>query len=210
VRATAATQAVVVPVAEVMFGGSSGLTRVFGASFGTEISWLLPAALIGLVAGLWFTRRTPRTNRTRAALPLWGGWLLVTGLVFSYMRGTVHPYSSVALAPAMWSYVLLSRTPDWLPALRWTVLLGGLLVAAAVAWGRVVASPVGAVLLVALVVASGPYAIATAAQPHTGSIPVSGPNAGGGLGGGGDITSWVRANFPAITVGGQTVYDLTR
>ncbi|MFD1049027.1 glycosyl transferase, partial [Kibdelosporangium lantanae] len=32
----------------------------------------------------------------------------------------------------------------------------------------------------------------------------------GGFGGGSDITSWVQANFTATTIGGQTVYDLTR
>ena len=60
------------------FGGAAGITRMFGTSFGGEVSWLLPAALILLVAGLWFTRREARTSRTRAALLLWGGWLLVT------------------------------------------------------------------------------------------------------------------------------------
>jgi len=29
------------------------------------------------------------------------GWLLVTGAVFSFMDGTVHPYYTVALAPAI-------------------------------------------------------------------------------------------------------------
>ena len=60
------------------FGGSAGITRMFGDAFGTEISWLLPAALIALVGGLWLTRRAPRTDRVRAGLVLWGGWLLVT------------------------------------------------------------------------------------------------------------------------------------
>ena len=81
------------------FGGDPGLGRLFGASMGTEASWLLPAALIGLVAGLWFTRRTARTAGVRASLLLWGGWLLVTGAVFSFMDGTIHPYYTVALAP---------------------------------------------------------------------------------------------------------------
>ncbi len=132
---------------------------------GAEISWLLPAALIGLAAGLWLTRRAPRTDRTRAAFVLWGGWLLVTAATFSYMGGIVHPYYTVALAPAigalvalsvreLWSrtahpaarltlaamaggtgtssFVLLHRTPDWLPWLRWTVLIGSILVALAV------------------------------------------------------------------------------
>ncbi|WP_433710530.1 ArnT family glycosyltransferase [Nocardia sp. CA-084685] len=95
------------------FGGSTGITRLFGASMGTEISWLLPAALIGLVAGLWFTRRTPRTGRTRAGLVLWGGWLLATGVVFSYMQGTMHPYYTVALAPAIAALIGIAVVELW-------------------------------------------------------------------------------------------------
>ena len=60
--------------------------RLFHAEFGGQISWLLPAALISLAAMAWVSRRAARTDRTRAAALLWGGWVLVTGLVFSYMR----------------------------------------------------------------------------------------------------------------------------
>ncbi len=95
------------------FGGESGLTRMFGASFGGEVSWLLPAALIGLVAGLWFTRRAAGTDRTRAALIMWGGWMLVTSLVFSFMSGIVHPYYAVALAPSIAAVVAISGTSLW-------------------------------------------------------------------------------------------------
>jgi 4-amino-4-deoxy-L-arabinose transferase-like glycosyltransferase len=95
------------------FGGATGLTRLFGSEMGNEISWLLPAALVALVAGLWFTRRAPRTDRTRAALALWGGWLIVTGLVFSYMQGTIHPYYAVALAPAVAALVAVGGRELW-------------------------------------------------------------------------------------------------
>ncbi|TDV52313.1 ArnT family glycosyltransferase [Actinophytocola oryzae] len=95
------------------FGGASGLGRMFGASFGTEVSWLLPAALVGLVAGLWFSRHAPRTDRTRAALLLWGGWLVVTALVFSFMSGIIHPYYSVALAPGIAGVTAISARELW-------------------------------------------------------------------------------------------------
>nr|WP_269778674.1 glycosyltransferase family 39 protein [Microlunatus antarcticus] len=96
------------------FGGTAGLTRLFNSEFATQISWLLPAALVALVAGLVVTRRAPRTDRTRAALLLWGGWLLVTAVVFSCMSGTIHPYYSVALAPALAAVIAVGGRALWL------------------------------------------------------------------------------------------------
>jgi 4-amino-4-deoxy-L-arabinose transferase-like glycosyltransferase len=95
------------------FGGSAGLLRMFGSSFGTEISWLLPAALILLVAGLWFTRRAVRTDRVRASLVVWGGWTLITAAVFSFMTGTVHPYYAIALAPGIAGVVGIGAAELW-------------------------------------------------------------------------------------------------
>ncbi|MCQ9389372.1 glycosyltransferase family 39 protein [Brevibacterium sp. 50QC2O2] len=83
------------------FGGSTGILRLFNTGFGPEIAWLLPTAVILLVAGLIATRRAVRTDPSRAALIVWGGWLLVTVGVFSYMEGTIHPYYVVVLAPAI-------------------------------------------------------------------------------------------------------------
>ncbi|HEY6789861.1 MAG TPA: glycosyltransferase family 39 protein, partial [Trebonia sp.] len=83
------------------FGGPTGIFRLFQSEFGGQVSWLLPAALIALVALLWVSRRAARTDRVRAFALLWGGWLLVTGVTFSYMQGIIHPYYMVALAPAI-------------------------------------------------------------------------------------------------------------
>jgi 4-amino-4-deoxy-L-arabinose transferase-like glycosyltransferase len=91
----------------------AGWTRLFGSMMGSQISWLLPAALILFAAGLWVTRRAPRTDRTRAALLLWGGWLLVTGLVFSLSQGIIHPYYTVALAPAIGAGVGIGGALLW-------------------------------------------------------------------------------------------------
>ena len=80
---------------------------------GGQASWLLPAALIALIAGLWTTRSAPRTDRTRAALMLWGGWLLVTAAVFSYSQGIIHTYYAVALAPPIAALVAIGGWQLW-------------------------------------------------------------------------------------------------
>ncbi|MEV6640377.1 glycosyltransferase family 39 protein [Amycolatopsis sp. NPDC051371] len=237
------------------FGGASGLFRMFGSSFGTEISWLLPAALIGMVAGLWFTRRAPRTDRTRLALVLWGGWLVVTAVVFSYMSGIVHPYYSVALAPAIaalvaisgralwqgrdhlgpratlagmvvatavWSFILLDRTPDWFPALRWIVAVLGVLAGTVLVMGvptfRKAATIVAAAVVLTLGVSTAAYGVETASVAHSGSIPTSGPTSsamGGGMGGEESSSSAVGAllaktttKWAAATTGSQNAASL--
>ena len=95
------------------FGGATGILRLFHSEFGGQISWLLPAALISLAAMLWVSRRAVRTDRTRAAALLWGGWVLVTGLVFSYMSGIIHPYYMVALAPGIAALVGIGAMALW-------------------------------------------------------------------------------------------------
>jgi 4-amino-4-deoxy-L-arabinose transferase-like glycosyltransferase len=195
-----------------LFGGHSGIGRLFAMPMGTEISWLLPAALIGLIAGVWFTAGTARTGRLRAHLLLWGGWLLVSGAVFSFMHGVIHPYYTVELAPAIaaligisvrelwrgreftgsrmvlaamsattgvWAFILLDRTPTWLPALRWIVLIGSIAVASVIAvgahrLGRTTAAAAAAALLFG-VVAPAAYTIDTVARSQAGPIPTSGP-----------------------------------
>jgi 4-amino-4-deoxy-L-arabinose transferase-like glycosyltransferase len=215
------------------FGGAAGIFRLFQSEFGGQISWLLPAALLSLAGLLWVSRRAARTSPVRAFALLWGGWLVVTGLVFSYMQGIIHPYYMVALAPAIaalvgvgsiallrsdmpvagraagaagvlgtavWSFVLLDRTPAWLPWLRWTILVAGLLGAAAVFVVPAVTGRPGqhgslrraslpgyATLALALVAGlAGPlaYSLDTADTTHTGSIPTAGPAVTGSFGGG--------------------------
>jgi 4-amino-4-deoxy-L-arabinose transferase-like glycosyltransferase len=95
------------------FGGPAGLTRLFGSAMGSQASWLIPAALVGLVALLWMSRRSPRTDRTRAAALVWGGWLVLTGLVFSYMSGIIHPYYTIALAPAIGALTGIAAVTLW-------------------------------------------------------------------------------------------------
>jgi len=226
------------------FGGATGILRLFHSEFGGQISWLLPAALISLAAMAWVSRRAVRTDRTRAAALLWGGWVLVTGLVFSYMSGIIHPYYMVALAPGIaalvgigamalwqarlglagriaaasgiavsagWAYILLNRTPNWLPWLRWVVVIAGVAAVVLVLAGpwlagggrsrrgrlALAALPLGLALVAGL---AGPtaYALDTVNSTHTGAIPSAGP-AAVGFGGGPRGGLGGRGGFP----GGQ-------
>jgi 4-amino-4-deoxy-L-arabinose transferase-like glycosyltransferase len=118
--------------------GPTGLTRLFGSEMGTQISWLLPAALVLLVAALVITLRRPRTDRTRAAMLLFGGWLVVTGLVFSLAQGIIHPYYTVALAPAVGAIVGIGGWLLWARRSRlWARLVMGATVAITSVWAAV-------------------------------------------------------------------------
>ncbi|HUZ42959.1 MAG TPA: glycosyltransferase family 39 protein, partial [Acidimicrobiales bacterium] len=93
--------------------GATGLVRMFNAEFGTQASWMLPAALILLVGGIAMTVRAARTDRSRAALIIWGGWLVVTTLAFSLGQGIIHQYYTVALAPALGAVVAIGAAMLW-------------------------------------------------------------------------------------------------
>lgn len=195
-----------------MFGGTPSAARLFSDSMGAEIAWLLPSAVIGLLVVLWFTRTAPRTDRTRAALLLWGGWLTVTAAVFSFMKGIMHPYYTVALAPAiaaivgisareLWvcrylrvsrvalalmlcsagltAFLLLDRTPDWLPWLRWTLLVGAAGTSLVLMLGSRLdrwASAIAAAAVLFSLSGTAAYTIATVSNHNDGPIPISGPH----------------------------------
>jgi 4-amino-4-deoxy-L-arabinose transferase-like glycosyltransferase len=204
-------------------GMGAGWLRMFGQSVGSQVAWLLPAALLLLLAGLVVTRRAPRTDRVRASLLLWGGWTLITGLTFSLMQGIFHQYYTVALAPGIaalvgvggaelwgrretpaarvalagvvavsgaWAWVLLGRTEDFLPWLRW-VVIALTLVAVAAMFQRGRRAAVVAVTAAVVVGSLGPaaYASQTVRTAYTNGIPVAGPasaaRSGGGMPGGG-------------------------
>ncbi|MCK8431502.1 hypothetical protein G3I77_00255 [Streptomyces sp. D2-8] len=83
------------------FSGTAGLGRMFNDTLGGQISWLLPFAGIALVGGLVLCGRAARTDLTRAALVLWGGWTVLHYLTFALAEGTMHPYYTTALAPGI-------------------------------------------------------------------------------------------------------------
>ncbi|MGC5034566.1 ArnT family glycosyltransferase [Streptomyces sp. DT190] len=200
--------------------GETGWDRLFGSSIGGQIAWLIPAALILLVAALVATRGAGRTSVTRGSFLVWGGALLTTLLVFSYMQGIFHEYYTVALAPyiaplvgmgaallwekrarawasltlaaamtatAAWGYVLLDRSSDYLPWLKWLVLVGGLTAALGLIFagrlGRRLALGAAGLGLVTALAGPAAYTLTTLNEGHTGSIVTAGPSVAGGRGG---------------------------
>ena len=99
--------------------GPTGWNRLFQSEWGGQVAWLIPAACILLLAGLVLTIRRPRTDRTRAAFLLWGVWLIVTAAVFSFASGIIHPYYSVALAPAIGALVGMGAVTLWCNRSSW-------------------------------------------------------------------------------------------
>ncbi|NYI97114.1 4-amino-4-deoxy-L-arabinose transferase-like glycosyltransferase [Streptomonospora nanhaiensis] len=87
------------------FSGQAGLLRMFNEQLAGQISWLLPLCglvLAAVAASAVLRRRAgrPLDRRGAAGWVLWGGWLVV-GLVLSFAQGTMHPYYTTMLAPAI-------------------------------------------------------------------------------------------------------------
>ncbi|MFI5719510.1 glycosyltransferase family 39 protein [Nocardia sp. NPDC051750] len=189
----------------------SGIGRLFSTAVGGQISWFIPAALILVIAALAVCGRSRRTEPRRAVLIMFGLWVLLTGIVFSFMKGIFHEYYTVALAPALagtlaaalallwpdrdrwWirlsliaavvstavtAWTALSRTPDFLPWLRWAVAGAAVLGVAALAAGPRGKPAVVALVTVLVTGLAGPvaYTIETVLIPHTGSVPLAGPH----------------------------------
>ena len=97
--------------------GQTGIWRMFDSEIGGQVAWLLPAALVLGIAGLWFARRlevgADARRLARAGLTLWLAWLVVTVVTFSFMAGIFHAYYTVALAPAIGGLVAIGGWVLW-------------------------------------------------------------------------------------------------
>ncbi|MEV6825209.1 glycosyltransferase family 39 protein [Amycolatopsis sp. NPDC051102] len=187
-------------------GGDAGPLRLFDAEVGGQIAWLLPLASVSLVvAGCRARGAAPRTKAGWALWGGWliagavvfsltGGIfhayytaelapaiaaLAAAGLVTasSWSRGRARLVLPAAVAgTAVLAFVLLGRTPDWLPWLRYTVLaLAVLAVVAALLRAPRVAAVIGLAAVVA-----GPAAFVAGTAVRPGSVlesadPAAGP-----------------------------------
>ncbi|MGN6564493.1 MAG: glycosyltransferase family 39 protein [Thermomicrobiales bacterium] len=94
--------------------GPKGVLRLLDTQLGGQIGWLVPLAVVGLLAAAWYVR--PRRlrfwrqvvsssgagplRRRRASLALWGGWFVTMAAFFS-VAGFYHRYYLTMLAPGV-------------------------------------------------------------------------------------------------------------
>ena len=95
------------------FGGQTGIFRIFNNDFGPNIAWLLVLALASGGLLLWILRKTPRTNRGRAAVIFWMLWLIIHIVIFSMTSGVIHPYYVVVMAPTVAALVGIGAPFLW-------------------------------------------------------------------------------------------------
>lgn len=180
------------------WGIHAGVRRMLSGEMGYEISWLLPAVVVALVVGAYLLARGRLDRLESAGYIMWGVWFVVCAAVFSCMTGMVHPYYTVALAPAVggliglvavrsrpaavamvmlaagWSIAVLHRAELGPSSLRWAIGIGALaamtVLLGAHRWPRL--TPIAVTLSVlAGLGGTATFSVATAATPHNGSIP---------------------------------------
>ncbi|MFF0157535.1 ArnT family glycosyltransferase [Streptomyces sp. NPDC005263] len=200
------------------FSGTAGLGRLFNDILGGQISWLIPFAAIACAGGLVLCGRAPRTDPTRAALVMWGGWTALHYLTFALAEGTMHPYYTTALAPGIaalcggggalllrafradrrWAWVLpaaLAVTAVWAAVLLrrasgWNTWLWPTIavVMALAIAGLLVFRSGDRVRLLAASVVAAVVAAVAGPAAYAWSVP-SGSSGGGGMGGGTNPTA---------------------
>ena len=171
-------------VAGLVAVGRAPRTDVRRAALITWGTWLVVTGLVfSLMAGIFHAYYTVALAPAIAALVGIGGGLLWQ------RRGQL--WARIVLAATLagtvlWSWLLLSRSADFLPWLKWVLLAGGLVAALGLLVvdraGRAVAAAVLGVGLIAGVAGPAAYAVDTATTAHTGSIPSAGPTVAGAMG----------------------------
>jgi 4-amino-4-deoxy-L-arabinose transferase-like glycosyltransferase len=106
---------------------AAGLTRMFSGEFAFQISWLLPAALLAVVLVLVGRGRAARTDLVRAGVMLFGGWLVLNGLVLSFMKGMhgmIPPYYCMSIAAPSAAMFAIGVVELWRCRESWLGRLG--------------------------------------------------------------------------------------
>jgi len=89
-----------------------GWLRLLVGDLARDASWLLIPALVVAVGGLVARRSAPRTDPARAAILLWGLWLLTFVAVFA-ATGGINTYYAAVLAPPVAALLGIGGLAAW-------------------------------------------------------------------------------------------------
>jgi 4-amino-4-deoxy-L-arabinose transferase-like glycosyltransferase len=92
--------------------GEPGPLRLLNQQNAGQIGWLLPLAVVGLVAAGWQRRPRLPLDRQHAALVMWGTWLFTATAYFS-VSGYGHRHYLVMLTPAVAALVGIGAMALW-------------------------------------------------------------------------------------------------
>jgi 4-amino-4-deoxy-L-arabinose transferase-like glycosyltransferase len=76
-----------------------GVTRLVTGEVGRDAGWLLPVALVTMIGLLIARRHRPRTDIVRAAVIVWGIWLITFTVLFSRAAVVLTYYTGVLVPP---------------------------------------------------------------------------------------------------------------
>ena len=86
--------------------------RLFNITLGGQIAWLLPIALLAIVALIWQKRFNFQQDRLSLGLILWGGWLLTMAAFFT-LDASFHEYYMTEMAPGLSALVGIGLVVMW-------------------------------------------------------------------------------------------------
>lgn len=89
--------------AGVAFGGQPGAFRMFNTGFGPNIIWFFLIAIVGTFLTLWAydSLAKHKKREIKNHVGLWFFMIVVYGVIFSFTKGTIHPYYSVTFVPGI-------------------------------------------------------------------------------------------------------------
>ena len=96
-----------------MSTGQPGPLRLADPNMAGQIIWFLPLALFGLWASVKKTPICWPLEKSHSALLLWFGWFFTYAIVFSFMKGGMHTYYIVMLAPPLAALTGIGASTLW-------------------------------------------------------------------------------------------------
>ncbi|GER91922.1 hypothetical protein KDW_60840 [Dictyobacter vulcani] len=85
---------------------------MFGVNLGGQIGWLLPFALIAIIALLAVQRFRFQENKRQIGMVLWGMWLLTMAIFFT-VDGAFHQYYMTEMSPGLGALVGIGLVVMW-------------------------------------------------------------------------------------------------